>query len=277
MMLPPSALRSMTVMFATPCYISNVSMNFTTSMFSLSAACASAGLSATLHMHSESLITRGRNFLVKEFLRNESFTHLFWIDSDIGFSPDAVFRLLLADRDVAVGVYPLKTLIWPDEGLPKGMTRAEHEVCFTTYAFNPIGHGREPLRPYLDEDGFLEIAEASTGFMAIKRSVFLDLMKTYPELNYVPDGHGGRNHPDAHLYWRFFDCIIDPESGRYLSEDYGFCRRWRDRGGKIYADIHSKLSHLGQHSFSGDFNASMRAQGHLKDEAHGRSSDSPLS
>ena len=34
-MLPDSALKSMRVMFATPCYISGVSMNYVASIFSL--------------------------------------------------------------------------------------------------------------------------------------------------------------------------------------------------------------------------------------------------
>ena len=51
-------------------------------------------------MHSESLITRGRNKMVIRFLEDESLTHLFWIDSDIAFRPQSVCRLLLADRDV---------------------------------------------------------------------------------------------------------------------------------------------------------------------------------
>jgi hypothetical protein len=56
-----------------------------------------------LQLHSESLITRGRNKMVMKFLAEEQFTHLFWIDSDIAFEPRSVFRLLLADRDVAAG------------------------------------------------------------------------------------------------------------------------------------------------------------------------------
>ncbi len=113
MMLPASALPSMKVMFATPCYISAVSMNYVTSLYSLTYACAHAGMMTMLQMRSESLITRARNRMVKVFLENEEFTHLFWIDSDITFTPDQVFRLLLADRDVVSGVYPLKIDYWP--------------------------------------------------------------------------------------------------------------------------------------------------------------------
>jgi len=124
------------------------------------------------------------------------------------------------------------------------MTQRQFEDRYTDYPFNPIGHGTSLVSSYADADGFVEVAEAPTGFMVIKRHVFGRLMEKYPELNYVPDGPP--NNPQRHLYWRFFDCMIDPDSGRYLSEDYTFCRRWRDVGGKVFVDSHCKLGHLGQ-------------------------------
>jgi hypothetical protein len=52
--------------------------------------------------------------------------------------------------------------------------------------------------------------------------------------------------------------LIDPDSGRYLSE---VCRRWRDMGGKVWVDLNCKLMHLGQQLFSGDLAESLRVQG----------------
>ena len=54
--------------------------------FSLTCDAVHLGLDCILHLHSESLITRGRNNIVRKFLSEEKFTHLFWIDSDIAFS-----------------------------------------------------------------------------------------------------------------------------------------------------------------------------------------------
>ena len=102
-MLPDEALKSMKVMFATPCYISAVSMHYVTSIFDLTHHCNRFGLQCILHMHSESLITRSRNKMVLKFLSDETLTHLFWIDSDITFTPQSVCRLLLIDRDVTAG------------------------------------------------------------------------------------------------------------------------------------------------------------------------------
>jgi hypothetical protein len=256
-MLPQTALKAMNVMFATPCYISAVSMNYVTSIFGLTLDSAHLGLRCILHMHSESLITRGRNNIVAEFLRREEFTHLFWIDSDITFDSASVFRLLQADRDVAAGIYPIKAHNWPREGLPAGMTQREFEIRYASYPFNPIKHGALPVGPFADEHGFIEVDEAPTGFMCIKRNVFYRMMQHYPQLNYRPYGPA----TGAKLHWLFFDCMVDPDSRYYLSEDYAFCRRWRDMGGKVWADANSRLQHLGQHQFAGELKASLVAQG----------------
>lgn len=258
-MLPDAALRSMKAMFATPCYISAVSMNYVTSLYEMALHTQRFGLESILHMHSESLITRSRNKMLIHFLSDDTLTHLFWIDSDIAFTPQAVCRLLLADRDVVAGVYPMKSFNWPAGGMPGGTTKQQFEDRYTEYPFNPIGHGGEKVSTYADGDGFVEVAEAPTGFMCIKRDVILKMMRHYPELNYVPDGPP--NHPQAHLHWLLFDCMVDPDSGRYLSEDYAFCRRWRDIGGQVWADLRCKLTHLGQYNFRGDLAESLRVQG----------------
>jgi hypothetical protein len=43
------------------------------------------------------------------------------------------------------------------------------------------------------------------------------------------------------------------ETGKYLSEDFAFCKRWTDLGGEIWIDRDSKLTHLGPIPFVGDF------------------------
>ena len=255
-MLPDEALKSMNVLIATPCYISAVAMNYVTSLFKLTSRAAQFQMPITLHMHAESLITRGRNEIVRFFLEHEEFTHLFWIDSDIEFEPAQACRLLLADRDVVAGIYPIKNLNWPAEGVPEPMTLDEYVVRHATFPFNPLGHWEEPVIPRLDEDGFIEVAEAPTGFMCIKREVFTKMIAAYPELNYMPEGADKRAM--SHLYWLFFDCLVDPETKRYLSEDYAFCKRWRDIGGKVYADFHSDFGHLGQYMFRGNLARSVR-------------------
>jgi hypothetical protein len=108
----------------------------------------------------------------------------------------------------------------------------------------------------IDPDGFMQVREAPTGFMCIKRGVFDRLIAAYPELQYVPDWPS--TYPEGGVHYRFFDVMVDPESRRYLSEDYGFCRLWEKIGGKVYVDANSNLSHQGERLYTGDFGATLR-------------------
>ena len=58
----------------------------------------------------------------------------------------------------------------------------------------------------------------------------------------------------------FFDTMIEPDTKRYLSEDYAFCRLWQKIGGKIYADIVSGMTHMGNYSFKGNVGTQFKSK-----------------
>ena len=60
-------------------------------------------------IHFESLISRGRNGSAAHMLNGDC-THLFFVDTDVVFDAKDFFKLLDADREIAVGVYPKKYL-----------------------------------------------------------------------------------------------------------------------------------------------------------------------
>jgi hypothetical protein len=45
------------------------------------------------------------------------------------------------------------------------------------------------------------------------------------------------------------------EDGILLSEDYHFCRKWREMGGEVFAAPWVKVVHAGEYIFSGSFAA----------------------
>jgi hypothetical protein len=255
-MLSADDLKNVHLCIATPCYGGAVFQNYLMSMLNLNSEAHRLGLKISYIIRGgDSLIPRTRNSITAEFLATEKYTHLLWIDADIGFGTDQIFRLLMVDRDVVGGVYPLKKIVWPDV-IPRDMTRQEFEAEYTHYPFNPVGG-----RAQIDAQGFMEVLDAPTGMMLIKRSVLEKMKEAYPGLRYLADEMLGLEHIKDKLesnHYRFFD-VMTEESGRYLSEDYAFCRRWQNIGGKIFVDSRSKLSHQGGHIYTGDFKASMLA------------------
>ena len=208
----------------TPSHDGKFFQNYVTSLLNFTIQAERSGMPLQVVMHQgESLVTRARNNCVAQFLANPEWTHLFWIDADIGFSAEAAFRLLNSGYDIAAGVYPLKRENWPEGGVPAGTTQKHFEAGYTRYTVNAKeeveGSGQVELK--VQPDGFMKMEEAPTGFMVIKRCVFERLIKSYPEFNYVPDGI---SDADQGLHYRFFDVMVDPVTRRYLSEDYGFCR-----------------------------------------------------
>ncbi|WOE30371.1 MULTISPECIES: hypothetical protein [unclassified Acinetobacter] len=254
-MLKIEQLKNIYPLVVTPSHDGKYFYNYILSLLNFHQAALQIGMPIQFYlMQGESLVTRARNNCVATFLENKQWTHLFWIDADIGFSPDAAFRLLQADYDIAAGVYPLKRDLWPVEGLPKHMTQNEFITHYQQYTVNASTNQQGEVHIQIQEDGFIEINEAPTGFMLIKRQVFEKMMLAYPELNYVSDSI---DYENKGLHFRFFDTMVHPESKRYLSEDYHFCYLWQQLGGKIYVDAKSNLSHQGTKLYQGNFAESL--------------------
>ena len=259
-MLDIAALKDIRPFVATPSYGGMLSSGYVRSLLGLVNLAWTHGFAMqTRFLDGDSLVTRARNRLVAEFMADARWTHLFWIDADIGFAPEAALRLLLAGREVAAGVYPLKTDGWPADGLaqalPAGSTRADFEARHARFAAQALDAPRT-----VDADGFVEVMDAPTGFMLIARPVFERLAAAMPELRYTPDpGEDLRARGWAH--YRFFDVLAEPGNGRYLGEDYAFCQRWRATGGQVFIDARSDLEHQGLRTYTGDFGRALAARG----------------
>jgi hypothetical protein len=233
----------------TPCYGSQVSSLYTTSLMRLQSACAQAGnidLGVNL-LSGDALIPRARQNLVAHFLENNLATHLMFIDADIAFDPTQVFRLLNFDKDMAAGVYPTKRVDWAKVGLMAKAGAADLESSALSYVLE----FEDPAR-IENKNGFARVRYAGTGFMLIKRQTLVKMIESYPELRYTREHQA--EDPLKGSKWRsaLFNCMIEKETGVYLSEDFSFCRRWRDLGGEIWVDLQSRLAHTGTATFYGN-------------------------
>lgn len=241
---------------ATPMYGGQCAGMYSKSIADLSAMCAKYQIPMQLYfLFNESLITRARNYCVDEFMRSTA-THLMFIDSDIGFNPQDIIALLAlstddSEYDVIGGPYPKKCISWEKIKLAvdKGVADKnpnDLEKYVGDYVFNPKSSQKEiPL------GSPVEVREIGTGFMMIRRKTFEDYKKAFPDLSYKPD-HVRTEHFDGtreiHAY---FDCIIDPESKRYLSEDYMFCYNVQKMGSKVWFCPWMQLQHVGSYVFGG--------------------------
>jgi hypothetical protein len=233
------------VFVSTPCYGGVCLQAYAESMLNLQRLCAIKGIQLFIDTtENESLITRARNISIARFLYKSDADFFIFIDADIHFAAESVIRLIESGHDVAVAVYPKKVIMWnqADDAVQNGDTRdlarlSSSLVMNFKYAKSKI------------ENGFTEVLDGPTGFMCIKRSVIVTMYEKYKNLMCVND-HQNR---DLEEYCAIFDCLIDPDNRRYLSEDYAFCRRWQLIGGKIHADVTTVLGHVGTLRFNGSF------------------------
>jgi len=193
----------------------------------------------------DALITRARANLVAQFLDDPKATHLLFIDADIGFEPEQVIRLIECGAEMCAAVYPIKRIDWDRVRKVIEEKRPNPAAAALNYVID-IGDPNEVMV----REGFVRVRYAGTGFLMIRRAALERMCAHYPQLRYARDHSVDAATPSQNRY-ALFDCMVD-ETGTYLSEDFAFCRRWTDMGGHIWADLSSRLEHVGPMVFSGD-------------------------
>ena len=217
-------IRKPHIYFALPAYGGLIYESCFMSMLRFSLLARNQGIEWTVDtMVNESLIPRGRNNLVAKFLHNTTATHLMFIDADIRWHPEYVFKMLNANKDVICGLYPMKSIP------PR-------------FVINALPGGAK-------EGDLEEVATAGTGFMLIKRECLEAMVAAYPETKYNDNiGVGKQYEP---FMYALFDCLIDPDKN-YLSEDWTFCYRWRKLNNKVWVDKSVILDHQGTYTYKGE-------------------------
>lgn len=238
---------------ATPCFGGQVSSIYAGSVFRLQRAVRSkSNMDLKVMMRDgDALITRARANLVTLFLDDPQATHLLFVDADIGFEPDEVFRLIESGADVVAGVYPIKRVNWDKA---RRMLEANRPVA-PSAALDYVFEIDDPDH-VVAVGGFTRVRYAGTGFLMVRRHV-LEKMCGHPAYASLQFFREHSIDPLAGSSNRFalFECMIDPGTGTYLSEDFSFCKRWTDIGGEIWANIESRLDHVGPSVFHGDISS----------------------
>lgn len=258
-------LRKRKLFIATPMYGGQCAGMYTKSMCDLSALCVQYGIEMrSFFLFNESLITRARNYCVDEFLRS-GYTHLMFIDSDIGFDPNDVIALLAIQGqdtpyDIIGGAYPKKCISWEKvkAAVDKGAADKDPnklENFIGDFVFNPV------MTPEIAKNGIplsdpAEVMELGTGFMMVRRETFELYDQHYKEKkSYKPDHVRTEHFDGTREIVMYFQAEIDPVSKRYLSEDYLFCQEIRAVGGKVWMCPWMELRHVGSYIFGGSLSA----------------------
>jgi hypothetical protein len=242
---------------ATPCFGGQVSSIYASSIFQLQRAVHSKSnidLKVLLR-DGDALITRARANLMTLFLDDPTATHFLFVDADIGFTPDQVFRLIESGADMVAGVYPIKRVDWSkvrrviENKLPK----------LASAALDYVMEISDPDHVAV-VNGFTRVRYAGTGFLMIRRHVFEKMCEhpAYASLQFFRE-HSLDALAGSPNRFALFESMIDPATATYLSEDFAFCKRWSDIGGEIWADLESRLDHVGPSVFHGDISSQFAA------------------
>jgi hypothetical protein len=176
-------------------------------------------------------IDQARNQMATDALV-DGFEETMWIDSDIEFDPDTVDQLRTHDLPIVCGIYAQKGR----------KAVAAHVVPGT------------PALTFGLEGGLVEILYAATGFLLVRREVYLKIQHR-SALPLTNERFGEPLIP-------FFCPMAHPyQDGHwYLAEDYAFSERAKQCGFSIVADTRIRLWHIGTYPFAWEDAGSEKAR-----------------
>jgi GT2 family glycosyltransferase len=151
-----------------------------------------------------------------------------FIDSDINFEAEDIFRLMAWNSDPKKGIVA---------GIP--VARKKGKTYISTL---DTDEDENILMNYM---GLVKAKRVATAFMIIRREVFEKLYEAHPEWRY----HDEKKVGDE--ITAFFDFAL--KDGTYIGEDFLFCDRARELGFEVWIDPTIKLGHMGMEEFAGAF------------------------
>ena len=246
------------IMVGTPVH-SECSIHYTQALLKFQQKCVQKNILVSFTLYKSSLVQQGRNLIVSEFLNEPNkYTHLLFIDSDIDFQAESIFKMLDRDKDIIAVPYPMKYIDWGKIKRRTDLLKLTDEKDIAKAGFHyPIKV--EGMSEVVVEDGVAEVTHAPTGCMLIKREVLEKMIKHYPELEiHQPTLVNGVEDYKKNFY-NLFECLHDLKTKQYYGEDFGFCKRWTAMGGKIHLYCMDHISHTGEYEYCGRYFDELRA------------------
>lgn len=214
------------VLIAMPCYGGMVSDKTAKGLFNLGKELRTAGVDhGLLTMANESLVTKARSRLSNFFINNTEYEYILFIDADIGFTPEDVFKLIMSNKDIVCGAYPMKGI--------------------------PLRYNYNVSQPEVREGDLVKIENIGFGFALIHRRVFESVANKYKEeLKYYPATNNSSYPPTEKEYHNSYHYFLELKKDMaYLPEDFSFFERASSVGYQVWLDTSIKLSHVGSHVY----------------------------
>jgi hypothetical protein len=77
------------------------------------------------------------------------------------------------------------------------------------------------------------------------------MMKAFPEKRISQPTILNGEQVEKEYFYNFFDTYHEPETKRYYGEDFGFCKRWTEIGGKCHILVDEYITHVGEYRYTG--------------------------
>ncbi len=210
------------IFIATPAYNSMNHTDFTHTMISF----LTHGLPVTLMtIGNESLITRGRNTAISKFYTTIDYTHLFFLDADIGMTAQALVRLLSHGKDVIGAPVQLK-----------GKDAKGNPVYNIGDELEKLGNGLSVTN------------RLGTAVMILSRKAVNALIKNAKKNGdvYYSNPHTRGDAESMTMYDVF---KVGVHEKQYLPEDFWACKKLIDLGFKVHVDTGVSVIHNGMYGF----------------------------
>lgn len=236
-------LANKSIFIATPMYGGMCSAGYTESLLNAVMELVSKGYYIQYcSLINESLITRARNTLTEIFLQSNC-QYLLFIDADQTFKSSDIEKMYEEKKDILGAVVPMKSINWTSVREAVLETKVDLALHTGQFNINPIDPSEK-----VDTTKVFEVKYVGTGMMLINRSVFDRLSNIVKKYKHnTSEVYGIKKGQYIHDFWNL---TID-EQEELLSEDYQFCKTWRDNGGKVHAVAYPEIVHFGTYGFSG--------------------------